>query len=62
MKKRKHVDVFGYTSKEFEGWWERSVKKILKRVQKRGYEREMTHLQRSPRKLSRHHPREMERT
>ena len=35
MKKLKEVDVFGYQAHEFDDWLKRSVKKMLKRTQKR---------------------------
>ena len=35
MKKLKDVDVFGYKAHEFDDWLKRSVKKMLKRTQKR---------------------------
>jgi hypothetical protein len=61
MKKPKLVDVFRYTKEEFEDWWERSVKKMMKHAQKRESRHEMKDSLRTSRKLSRQQPREMER-
>lgn len=62
MKKLRQVDVFGYPGEELEEWWKGSIKKMLRRMQKREFEREMTAPRRSSRKLSRQPPRVMERT
>lgn len=41
INKFKNVDIFGYKADEFDDWLKRSVKKMLKRTQKRESTKEM---------------------